>query len=301
MMPENLERIRRKINATSLDDFEGFSPNEMAGLLYSPFDPERSPMKLNREIDDRVIARIPLILNVFTYLGMLKERSPLRLTQKGNLPRQFVRDLLGAGNIAQGLDYLQAEQIMKETDLPPVHFLNLFTRLLGFTRKEHGKLYLTKKAGGHVDAGPTADLYHLMLKTYTTRFNWAYNDFFPQSHIIQMGFGFSIFLVWKYGAAPKMLDFYSERFLQAFPGVVRDFPDTMHFPWVKRFRECYRMRVIERFLETFGLIEVERIKDGWGEKIASITKTDLVDQLVTWKRPQGEESSHGIRAHKMVP
>ncbi len=49
-------------------DFEGFSPNNMHGLLYSTFDEKKSPLILANEIDGKLISNVEFnnhIINFF--------------------------------------------------------------------------------------------------------------------------------------------------------------------------------------------------------------------------------------------
>ena len=272
------------INRYPLDDFEGFSPHEMYGLIYFTYDEEKSPMILNVEIDDQQISQIKFINDIIQYLGKLREQQPLKLTQKGNLPRKLCRELCD-------LDYFEDEStknyytkhpIMREDDSHYIHLINVFTRLLGFTRKKHGKLLLTKKCENYLDSISSSEFYTFLFKTFTRKFNWGYPDFYPESWILQSGFGFSIYLVQKYGDKSREKNFYSGKYIRAFPSLIKDFPDTKYSTSEKDFQRCYHLRVFERFLKRFGLIEIEE-KGDFLSKSHFITKTDLIDKVIKWR------------------
>jgi len=81
-----------KMNLRSIADFEGFSPNEMHGLLYDPFNEGRSPLRIASEIDEELLRKVKIFNDIIRYLNMLKDWQPLKLTPKGNLPRNFCRE-----------------------------------------------------------------------------------------------------------------------------------------------------------------------------------------------------------------
>ncbi|MCL0033580.1 hypothetical protein M1M99_02040 [Thermodesulfovibrionales bacterium] len=70
--------------------------------------------------------------------------------------------------------------------------------------------------------------------------------------------------------------------LHAFPSVMRDFPDKEYSSGESQFQNCYCLRVFERFLKRFGLIEIEE-KGDFPSATEIITKKELIDQLIKWK------------------
>ena len=171
---------------------------------------------------------------------------------------------------------------MKEKDSFYTHIINVFTKLSGLTRIEYGKIMTTKKCMKYLKSKSFSDFYRYLFSTYIRKFNWAYNDFYPETWIIQGGFGFSIFLVQKYGDKPREVKFYADKYLRAFPSVMRDFPDEEYSTGEREFQRCYYLRVFERFLKRFGLIEIEE-KGVYPSRTHIIKKKELIDQLIKWK------------------
>ncbi len=134
----------------------------------------------------------------------------------------------------------------------------------------------------YLESKSSSDFYRYLFSTYTRKFNWGYSDLYPDVWIIQGGFGFSIFLVKRYGDKPKEMKFYSDKYLRAFPSVMRDFPDQEYSTGEKQFQRCYSIRVFERFLKRFGLIEIEE-KGDFPSKTQIIMKKELIDQIIKWK------------------
>ncbi|MCL0067194.1 hypothetical protein M1N54_04880 [Thermodesulfovibrionales bacterium] len=63
---------------------------------------------------------------------------------------------------------------------------------------------------------------------------------------------------------------------------MRDFPDKEYSSGESQFQNCYCLRVFERFLKRFGLIEIEE-KGDFPSATEIIMKKELIDQLIKWK------------------
>lgn len=270
------------INRSPLDDFEGFTPDDMHGLLYLPYGEDKSPLILNHEVNEELIKKVPFLKHISQYLQMLMEQQPLKLTQKGNLPRKFCREVYDRGIFEHEIHFFKKHPIMKEEDSYYIHMINIFSNLIGLTKKEHGKITTTKRCMNYLESKSSSDLYLYLFSTYTRKFNWGFNDLYPDAWIIQGGFGFSIFLVQKYGDKAREMKFYSDKYLRAFPIAMRDFPDAQYSTGEEQFQRCYYIRVFERFLKRFGLINIEEQGD-FLSKNQTIIKKELIDQVIRWK------------------
>ena len=55
---KNMDYFSLSSNENPKDDFEGLSPNQMQGLLYSPFEEAKSPLSFNSNVDDNMISKV---------------------------------------------------------------------------------------------------------------------------------------------------------------------------------------------------------------------------------------------------
>lgn len=114
--------------------------------------------------------------------------------------------------------------------------------------------------------------------TFATKFNWAYYDGYGENQIGQLGYGFSLILLSKYGQEKQLDSFYAERYFEGYPQLLESIePD---YDTLERYTaRCYSIRTFERFLDYFGLITIE--EEGKGlDSIKYISKTDLFDRLI---------------------
>jgi hypothetical protein len=264
-------------------DFDDLAPEDVYSLVFDVLDPEKTPLTLESDVDDDLIKATKLYADVIKYLTLLKDRQPLKLTQRGNLPRAFCRELCAMGIIELEPFHCNEFPIMSELDAPYIHYINVITRGTGLTRKVHEKLGLTKRAEKHLAVGKPLDLYKRLFFAHLLKFNWAYEDIYPHSTILQAGATYMMFLVGKYGESARGVSFYADKFVSAFPFVANDF--GIGFAWtpLAHFRSCLYARMFEGFLGRFGLVEIEG-KDSWRSENKTIRKTLLFDRLIRLRR-----------------
>ena len=90
-------------------------------------------------------------------------------------------------------------------------------------------------------------------KAYCTEFNWAYRDGYEEIPFIQQSFLFTLYLLHRHGDDWKPFSFYEDRFLQAFPMIYNEVEPTAFNTVEEEIRNCYSLRVLERFLHFMGL------------------------------------------------
>ncbi|MEX2404025.1 MAG: hypothetical protein WD625_07820, partial [Balneolales bacterium] len=142
-----------------------------------------------------------------------------------------------------------------------------------------GKLSLTKKADKLLD--DKQNLLRLLFDTFASKFNWAYFDGFGQNNIGQLGFGFTLVLLSKYGNKKRPDSFYAEKYFTAFPELLQTVESNVYSTREDDAFRCYSLRTFSRFLAYFGLIEVDRYKSFGSE--ADITKRALFDKFILYK------------------
>jgi len=120
------------------------------------------------------------------------------------------------------------------------------------------------------------EILKIILIAFTRKFNWGYFDLYESESIGQFGFGFSLILLDKYGDIYRTSDFYTEKYLKAFPFLKNEVnPDF----WTveEEINSCYSLRTFERFLVYFNFIELKK-KTSRLENI-EIKKTNVFDTI----------------------
>ena len=282
---DELERLKKYVeqliqeeNNKSIPDFEGYSPIEMSHILDHPFD-NNSPIQLieTGEVDYN---NMPLLSQIKHLLQIVEENGELKLTAKGFLPTKVVAEIYHQGFIKNQFIELGISKLYKETDALGVHLTRLIAELSGLVKKRHKKMSLTKK--GKVELNDNFKLFKSIFTAYTTKFNWAYNDGFGENDIGQLGFGFSLILLNKYGSEKQRNHFYTEKYFKAFPKLLELNEQSGNDSSYR----CYSVRTFDRFLEYFGFIKIVK-KSPW-DSINSIEKTDRFDKLIKIIPPKAD-------------
>lgn len=271
---KHFDHLITEHNTRGIPEFEGYSPVEMHRILHFTFEFE-SPIKL-RKLSDSDYKKIPILNQIIYLTDLIDNAGEIKLTHKGFLPPKIVLELYQQGfmkdeHIEKGISKLN-----KESDSMTVNLTRILIELAGLTKKRNGKLSLTTKSKKIL--GANFELLQLILLTFATKFNWAYYDRYVENTIGQLGYGFSLILLSKYGQEKRLDSFYAARYFKAYPQLLDSInPD---YGTIENYAtRCYSLRTFERFLDYFGLIKIEEEYKGFNS-FKYITKTDLFDSLI---------------------
>ena len=248
------EPLRVLFDNTPLDDFCGMTLNEIRNLLYNPFD-KTSPLKINSDIDDDTLNTIPFFRLTEELLKIVQREDLIKLTSSGELPKKVLHELYDHKFIKERFIETGISKLNRATDAPSIMNAHHAARVAKLLKKVKGKLLLTKSGMMFLKAEKRTDFFLKVLKSYTTEFNWAWNDGYTDFQIGQFGWGFTIMLLYTFGDKRRPKQFYAEMFLKAFPNFIQMIPLHEDSMPEKEFANCYILRSFERFAEWFGFAE----------------------------------------------
>lgn len=286
-LQDHINKIVNNQNHQPIPDFDGYSPFEMHQILHFTFGAD-SPLTLNK-LSDIEYQRIPLFNQIKYLLKFIEQTGEIKLTKKGFLPTNVVSDLYKQGYLKDKFIENGISKLYKETDSDSVHLTRILTELAGLVKKRKGVLSLTKSSTKIISDNDS--LLRLLLSTYTSKFNWAYFDGYGDHQIGQLGFGYSLILLSKYGNEKHSESFYSEKYLNAFPDLL-NFIEPDYSSIEDNAARCYSLRTFEKFMKYFGLIEIEE-KGKMFDSVKFITKADLFDKLITCRPHKHEKKTNG--------
>jgi len=148
-------------------------------------------------------------------------------------------------------------------------------KLSKLIRTYKGKLLLTTLTKKLLTNGEYSEFFHIFFNTFTTQFNWAYNDAFEDEEIGQIGFLYLLYLINKYGTEFRESSFYSELYFKAFP--VFKARENAVFPGSSNL--ALTVRFFERFAEWFGFVEIHRKQNRLTEPV-KVRRTKLLAHLL---------------------
>lgn len=281
-----IEDLQRNINKIVYDqnhkghpDFEGYSPDEMTYILYETF-VSNSPIQLQK-LSESEYKTIPILNQIKYLVDLIIQDGELKLTSKGFLPPKVVADIYSQGFMKDEFIESGMSKLYKEIDAPSVNLTRILTEISGLAKKRNNKLSLTKK--GEKIVSDNYELLKLILGTFGAKFNWAYFDGYGDNGIGQIGYGFSLILLSKYGMVERTGSFYAEKYLKAFPHLIDIIPPSHFDTSEDQAENCYSVRTFPRFLDYFGFIKI-RSEEKWGSDIV-ISKTELFDKLIKCTPP----------------
>lgn len=270
----NIDQVMNEQNNRPIADFEGYSPFEMHKILHFTFSID-SPLKLQK-LSDTDYTKIP-ILNQIKYLtDLIDKNGEIKLTKQGFLPTKIVSELYSQGFLKDEYIEKGISKLYKETDSMTINLSRILLELAGFIKKRNGKLSLTKSSEKIL--GNNEELLRQIFLTITNKFNWAFYDGYGENQIGQLGYGFSLILLSKYGRERRLDSFYAERYFKAYPRLLDSIEPN--YGTLERYStNCYSVRTFDRFLNYFGLINIEEERKGL-DSIKYISKTDIYDRLI---------------------
>lgn len=269
-----LDQVMNEQNNRAVQGFEGYSPVEMHNLLHLTFEP-KSPIILQKlAVSDCL--QCPMFNLVKYYLDVVNNKGEIKLTAKGFLPTKLVQEIYSQGFLEEYQFLSGYVKLYKESDSLTVHLTKLLAELAGLTKKRDGKVSLTKT--GEKLISDNQQLFELIFKTMTQKFSWAYYDYYENNQIAQLGFGFSLILLAKYGAEKRLDHFYAQKYFTAFPQLFEGMIPI--YGTIEQYAgNCFSVRTFERFMHYFGLVEIEQ-EGKFLDSKKFIRKTELFDKLI---------------------
>lgn len=272
-----LKSIRNK-NNRPIDDFEGYSPAEMQIILYDFFD-SKCPVQI-QELKNSDYLKIPLLNQIKFLLKIIRENGQLKLTKKGNLPTKVVADIYNQGYLKDDFIESGISKLYKEEQVQTITLTRILLELSDLVKKRNNFLSITKK--GEKIIGSNHLLFQHIFDVFSRKFNWAYFDGYENEEIGQIGFGFTLLLLNKYGKKKRNVYFYAKKYIKAF-----DFKNNSNSDFIDNLPDAYSIRTFDRFLDYLGLIKVDEKIFG---EIRNIETTKLFEKLIKI-RPHNKQLS----------
>jgi len=276
-----IENVVESHNRMPRYQFAGLSPDEMFRLLYYPLE-QGSPVLFRKSISDAALDKIGFLRLVEELLKIIERDGYVKLTEKlGALPRRALVEL----HDHHFVDHWPIDEghfkLRIQDDSPVMGALHTVVRASGLVRKYQGRLVLTKLGDKMLSPEFRQQLFETVFFTFARKFNWAYNDGYPDFPLCQSAFGFSLYLVAKLGARETHKDFYAHKFLTAFPDSLEEFEGDQWSTPERSFKRCYRVRTFDRFLEWFNLVDVRPHEDDEMREKSLVKKSAIMDEILS--------------------
>jgi len=265
-------------NDTVQADLGGFSPDQLHTLLHAPIE-EQELIQWRSNLSSVHLEFSP-IQNIYLSIKAYLKDSKAKATARGNLPAALVKyvlvdfkKLLTAQEIETGYS-----RINKEDDFRELSCARFIFEQAGLLRKNKGHFVLTQKAHKLSDAG----VFKLLFITYIEQYSWASEDAYPEADFLQTATWYSLVALNRLNGKPVEKDEFSEDFVRVFPMIVSEFQGDRYRSAAAQAVTAYTLRMVDRFWQLFGLVNLEGEIFTKGYKQIMVTKP-LLQQVFTFK------------------
>ncbi len=252
-------------NSIPKENFEGFSPEQMARIVNDPFG-DNCPVQIST-LSNEEIEEIPFLKQTL-YLMHILEKSELKLTARNYIPPRIVEELYGMGLEDWNSNYYKKKT---EPNVEVVQVLRIALNKCGLIKVRVGKMSLTAK-GKKILSDYNA-LLHTLMQFMFLDYNVAYFDLYPDMEVGNVGRLYSLWLLHKYGDIWREQSFYTDKYFNAF----------------SQLMPCnsYEFRTFNRLFHHIGLCEINDKDSDVGRKWMKMTrKRDILDRMFSFVEPK---------------
>lgn len=273
----DMEPLRILLNNKPVEDFCGMSANEVHHLLYKTFD-DVSPLKIKKEIDDTVLDKIPFFRLTEEMMKIGQRENYIKLTPLGALSRKVLHELYEHKFIPEYFIESGISKLTREHDAPTIRAAHYNALIAGVFGEIKGKMILTTYGHDMLKQEKRTELFKKILESYTQKFDWSVNDGYTDYPVGQLGWGFTIYLLYKFGDTKMTKQFYADIYLRAFPKFINEFPQRGFSTPQKDFTNCFTLRSFDRFAEWFGFAE-DVTKNNKDRNSNLILRSDFLEKI----------------------
>lgn len=255
----------------------GLSPNQAYSLLYTDWESENCPLKLNKNLTIEDLADSTVFHNVRVFLSILIEMRDFdTATATGNLNRKVVKaafDRMRLSDIYKE-DVRRFCKVINEPDLGPLYILRVICELTGLIRLRKKRFTVLKKHQKLLSDSEAGQLYHMLFLACFRKFNLGFYDRFPDLDSLQGTIAYSFYRLSTLAQEPVSIVGLAEKIL--LPPVLKEvkaLPEWMKPDWIISAR-------ILQHMESFGLVKCIGDGDELDSRKGSVVKTELFDNFM---------------------
>lgn len=228
--------------------FLGLSPNQIREAIYNAYESNNDIFQM--DYNKPCFSEVPILKQARFFLKKLEDIREMKATQKGNLPRSFVLEVYN--------EFFKDNRFSfkphREDDLRQLVRLKHLLLMSGLIKKRNNKFSLTKKGAVLIKSNDDSKLFKILLEKTFTKWNWAYDDFYPDLKLIQDSVIYNLYLLHKKAADWVSGDDLASSYLETFPSLIEDVEESYFGPETEILR-CFELRFLERICLPLGILE----------------------------------------------
>jgi hypothetical protein len=256
-------------NNIPIPDLDGLTPNQMHSIIYDLFG-ENCPLSIKKEINNEILDQLSLFRLCEEFLKIIQRDKALILTPNGNLKKVIVKELYDHRFILIDAFESGLSKNYIEDDVYTVRITNIICLLSGLIRKTKNTLVLTSKGKQLLASDKRAELFNLILITYIKKYNWSYLGTYDDELTGNLGIGYVLILLMKYGNSEKSFEYYASMYLKAFPTLIKNFPENKWSTPLEDLIRCFKNRTFMDFLFWFNFANAEDLNTFYRDDSAKV-------------------------------
>lgn len=261
----------------------GLDPMQLYELLAGDWVRNEGPMRLNRDLTAKEISGSILFHNARTMLLKAQKEDGLSLTQKGNLQRKVITELIPDCIWPDG--YLETvkryNKVVNEHDIWLLHSTRVLLEIAGLLHKHKGKLKAVKKHSELSLGSRSGKLYRELFTVYFKKINISYltNNMFHYPNV-QENVPFALYRLHQLADDWIPISELMEKIF--LPMAYNDIDEQTSY-FMKP--EWYVYSLMLKPLELFGLVETREPEDvdDWAYQPDQCRKTPLFDKFISFR------------------
>lgn len=203
-------------NSAPLDHFLGLSTIEMHHLIAEPFG-ANSPIQFCEEINDNILDQIPLFLLAEELIEIIQREKVLQLSVVGSLPEKVLLELYSKRFILDENLENGTNQLKQEDDFVALKITRLLLEKIGFLENTKNELRISEGLSKLISSKQRVQIFKHLFQAFTSELSWGNYDDCLDKSVGQMGWGFTIIMLDKFGDQARNIDFYADKYSRAFP------------------------------------------------------------------------------------
>lgn len=164
-------------------------------------------------------------------------------------------------------------KLNREEDWMAIYMIHACAVVGKYVRKVKGKYVLTKSGTYFLKKENRSLFFYDIFRLCTERLAWNNLDTFTTAPVGQLGWGFSVMLLHKYGNEERSPDFYTDKYVKAFPAFLNQMHETPFNSEMDFLRACYKYRSTECFMSWWGLLKYTEKRYDKGTEYSKVVGT----------------------------
>ena len=214
---------------------------------------ERSPLFFKR-LNEKDLKKVPMLNQILYLMNYINEAGEIPLTKTGNLKTALVDELYNQGFVQYYYIQTVITKLHGQNSSLTINLTKILLDISDLTKKRYNKYSLTKR-GEKLLQKPN-QLLQYIFHLFGETFNMAYFDGYPDDGIGNVGYGFTLLLLNKFGNESREAAFYANEYLDLVPQFLNKPFDSL-LEERESAQRAYILRTFNRFLDFFGIIEID--------------------------------------------